>query len=84
MVSVNGLFYIVTSDNNIVVWDPSSNTSTSLNVYNEFPESAQWWGLYVPGIAGVVNGSVAFSVAEYGWNGGPGVAIFEMPLPTLS
>jgi hypothetical protein len=84
MVSVQGTWYILGDDNTLTAWNPTTNETHVIDVYNEFPESAQWWGLYVPGIAGVVNGSIAFTVAEYGWNGGPGVALFEMPLPLLS
>lgn len=81
MVSVAGVFYILNADDTLTAWNPTTNATSVIDLYNEFPESAQWWGLFVPGVAGVVDNSIAFSVAEYGWDGGPGVAIFEMPLP---
>ena len=84
MVSVAGIFYILGGDNQITAWNPVTNETTSLGLHNEFPQSAQWWGLNLPAVAGVGNGWIAFSVSEDGWNGGPGSTVFEMPIPVLS
>ena len=84
MVSVAGIFYILGGDNQVTAWNPVTNETTSLGLHNEFPQSAQWWGLNLPAVAGVGNGWIAFSVSEYGWNGGPGSTVFEMPIPVLS
>ena len=84
MVSVAGIFYILGGDNQVTAWNPVTNETTSLGLHNEFPQSAQWWGLNLPAVTGVGNGWIAFSVSEYGWNGGPGSTVFEMPIPVLS
>jgi hypothetical protein len=83
MLASGSLIYLVTSDNHIQSWDPITNVTQDLGVYNEFPQSAQWWGLWVPGTAGVVNGDVVFEVAQYGGNG-PGVTYFALRLPVGS